>query len=371
LKSLFWKKQIMPSKNLFDKPFDEGTIAKLEIFRDYFKEWLPVFITNSKWKEIQIFDFFAGQGKDSNGVFGSPMIIISILNQNVSQVKASGVKIKVILNEVDEYFEFMKMNVESIADGSSYEVEYYNDDFAKVFNRYYNSMADTANFMFLDQNGIKQISEDIFSKIIELRQTDFLFFISSSFINRFADLESFRRYLKITRQDLVGKSYYHIHRIVLNYYRNLIPKSKQYFLAPFSIKKPTGIYGLIFGSNHIYGLEKFLNVCWKHDKLTGEANFDIDNEKIDLSKPTLFEELNVPKKRQVFEKGLEDNILNKSLTTDLDVYVYTLNEGFLPKDANKIFNQLKEEKLLDNSFKVTSSRVHKIDNPQKIILKHG
>jgi three-Cys-motif partner protein len=355
----------MPPKNLFDKPFDDGTLAKLEIFRDYFKEWLPVFITNPKWKEIQIFDFFAGQGKDSNGVMGSPMIIISILNQNIAQIKASGVKIKVILNEVEDYFNFMKQNVESIAEKNFYDIEYYNEDFTKVFNQYYPSMKRTANFMFLDQNGIKQISENIFDKIISLKQTDFLFFISSSFIKRFADLESFQRYLKISRQDLIGKSYYHIHRIVLNYYRNLIP-DKKYFLAPFSIKKPTGIYGLIFGTNHSYGLEKFLNVCWRHDKLTGEANFDIDNEKIDLSKPSLFEQFNIPSKRQVFEKELKENILKKSLKTDLEVYTYTLNEGFLPKDANKILNELKASKHLDVNFKTTTSKIHKIENPQEI-----
>jgi three-Cys-motif partner protein len=356
----------MPTKNLFEKPFDDGTVAKLKIFRDYLKEWLPVFITNPKQKEIQIFDFFAGQGKDSNGVLGSPMIIISILNENIAQIKSTGIKIKVILNEMDDYFELMKANVESIADNSSYEVLYYNDDFSKVFHKYYASMKSTVNFMFLDQNGIKQISEDVFGKIVELKQTDFLFFISSSFIHRFGDLESFQRYLKISRQDLVDKSYYHIHRIVLNYYRSLITKGKQYFLAPFSIKKPSGIYGLIFGSNHIYGLEKFLNVCWKHDKLTGEANFDIDNERIDLYKPSLFEQFNTPKKRQVFEKELRGNILNESLTTDVDVYHFTLNEGFLPKDANKILNELKEQKLLNKDFRTTSSRIHKIVDPQKI-----
>ena len=32
---------------------------------------------------------------------------------------------------------------------------------------------------FLDQYGIKHITEDVFNKIINLKQTDFLFFISS------------------------------------------------------------------------------------------------------------------------------------------------------------------------------------------------
>ena len=212
-------------------------------------------------------------------------------------------------------------------------------------------MRQSANFLFLDQNGIKQITDDIFRKIIDLQQTDFIFFISSSFIKRFADSENFQKYLQITKQELENKSYYHIHRIVLEYYRSRVPNGIKYYLAPFSIKKPAGIYGLIFGSNHIYGLEKFLDVCWKHDKLTGEANFDIDNENINVDKPTLFEEYNIPKKIQVFESNLKNKILGHTLKTDIQVYTFALEEGFLPKHVNKVFEKLKAEGKIEYSFK--------------------
>ena len=314
----------MAGRNLFRKPFDEGTLAKLEIFEDYFKEWLPVFVSkpNPFKEQIQIFDLFGGEGKDINGVLGSPMRILSVLNYNKTLIKQSGIKIRIVVNEIEKAkYELLVPNLESLADKSIYQIEYYNDDFSKIFSDNYESMKQSVNFLFLDQNGIKQVTETIFSKLTELKQTDLLFFISSSYINRFAEVEEFNKYLKITRQDLSGKSYYHIHRIVLNYYRSLIKKGKNYFLAPFSIKKPSGVYGLIFGSNHTYGMEKFLTVCWKHDKLTGEANFDIDNERIDLSKPSLFPELNVPNKRQIFEEFLSKKILSGDLKTNTEVYL--------------------------------------------------
>jgi hypothetical protein len=31
------------AKNMHAKPFDEGTMVKLELFKLYFREWLPVF----------------------------------------------------------------------------------------------------------------------------------------------------------------------------------------------------------------------------------------------------------------------------------------------------------------------------------------
>jgi len=349
----------MSGKNLFRKPFDEGTIDKLEIFEDYFKSWLPVFVLQSTKYEIQIFDLFGGEGKDVKGIYGSPMRILSILNDNKAQIKLNNAKIKVVINELEkEKYDILISNIESIADRSLYQLELYNDDFSKIFYEHYTSMKKSANFLFLDQNGIKQITETVFTDLIKLRQTDFIFFISSSYIKRFAEVEEFRKYLSFTKEHFEGKSYYHIHRIILNYYRSLIPSSMEYFLAPFSIKKPTGIYGLIFGSNHTYGIEKFLSVCWKHDKLTGEANFDIDNDKIDMQSPRLFPEMNVPSKRQVFERSLEKGILKGKLGTNIDVYTFTLNEGFLLKDANTVLKKLKESRKIDFSFKLISSKLH-------------
>lgn len=359
----------MPSKSLFSEPFDDGTLFKLKIFSDYFKEWLPVFISPEKpiWKRVQIFDFFAGMGKDENGILGSPLIILNELNKYKTSIQTKEIDVSVILNEFEKsYFDALEFNVKEIEDLSVYSLNRYNEDFKILFDKHYSSMKGAANFLFLDQNGIKQITENVFKDIIELTQTDFIFFISSSFIKRFADSEGFQKYLKITSQELQGKSYYHIHRVVLDYYRSLIPIGKKYYLAPFSIKKPAGIYGLIFGSNHIYGLEKFLNVCWKHDKLTGDSNFDIDNEKIDLKKPSLFSEFNIPKKIQVFEQELKTKILNRVLTTDLDIYTFSLEEGFLPRHTNKVLTELMEKKKIDFEFKPISSKVHKIGIPSSI-----
>ncbi len=356
-------------RNLFRKPFDEGTIDKLQIFEDYFKEWLPVFVARQEiiWNEIQIFDLFAGEGTDINGVLGSPMRILNILNDNADIILRNKIKIRIVVNEYEkEKYEILVKNLELIANRTLYTLEYYNEDFTAVFNRYFESMRLTANFLFLDQNGIKQITEEIFTKLIYLKQTDFLFFISSSYIKRFSEVDEFKKYLGITKQDLEGKSYYHVHRVVLDYYRSKIPAGKNYFLAPFSIKKPSGIYGLIFGTNHTLGIEKFLHVCWKRDKLTGEANFDIDEEKIDIQRPSLFQEYNIPKKIQLFELSLRVNILEKALISDLDVYLYCLEDGFLPRHANKVLNEMKKDKSIDFDFKPISNRIHKIITPSSI-----
>ncbi len=45
------------SKDFHDKPFDDATKTKLELYQKYVEEWLPVFI-KYKIKNINIFDFF-------------------------------------------------------------------------------------------------------------------------------------------------------------------------------------------------------------------------------------------------------------------------------------------------------------------------
>ena len=65
----------MPTRNLHDRPFDEGTIVKLDIFEDYLKEWLPTFVMSHADGDIWIFDFFAGTGRDVVGAAGSPIRI--------------------------------------------------------------------------------------------------------------------------------------------------------------------------------------------------------------------------------------------------------------------------------------------------------
>lgn len=359
----------MPKKDLFDKPFDEGTKSKLDIYREYLKEWLPVFVSRVPpiWKKVQIFDFFAGKGKDKNGEKGSPLIAVNLINVYIEYIIQNKVEVILHLNELNEIsYEALAENINGL--GINFQIKTYNLEFKKVFEVLYPSMKESANFLFLDQNGIKEITKEIFEQITSLKKTDFLFFISSSYFKRFATTPEFKKYFPFEPSEVADTDYYHIHRKVVNHYKSLITDKKQYFLAPFSIKKGANIYGLVFGTNHTLGIEKFLSVAWKKDKLTGEANYDIDNEKIDLRQQSLFEEYNKPSKRQVFEKNLISAILNKTLTTNQSVYLFGLNEGFQLKDVNTVLRKLKTEKKIEYDFITLSADLHKIEKVEPIKL---
>ena len=83
----------MPARDLHNKPFDEGTKTKLEIYRSYVRAWLQVFLHANAFREkpLQFFDFFCGPGEDSTGEPGSPVILINELKDVYMRLRDGGV----------------------------------------------------------------------------------------------------------------------------------------------------------------------------------------------------------------------------------------------------------------------------------------
>ncbi len=73
--------------------------------------------------------------------------------------------------------------------------------------------------------------------------------------------------------------------------------------------------------------------------------------------------------KQVFTNTLKEDILNRNLKTDVEVYLFTLSEGFLLKDANTILKDLNKEGKIIIDFKLTGSDIHKIKNASEIKIK--
>ena len=257
-------------------------------------------------------------------------------------------------------------------DDRFFKISFSSEGFESAFQRSIPIMTNrnSANFLFLDQNGIKHITKEIFQIIINIRTTDFLFFISSSTLKRFNDNSDIKKYISIPDSVLSTSDYYHIHRRVLDYYRTLIPKTKEFYLCPFSIKKGSNVYGLIFGTGHLLGIEKFVNQCWKIDPQTGDSNFDIDNDKINQQQMTLFPDIDKPKKIQGFENELENAIMSQKLSTNIEIYKFCLFNGFKAEQVRKVVSKLiKEKKLPQQRLNISYNSCKPGKAPQQVIFK--
>lgn len=325
--------------------FDEGTKVKLGMFGDYTREWLPVWLSQADpRKPITIVDFFAGPGADCEGTPGSPLIILKQLRQSGDLIRQKGARVRLILNEVVKAkAESLRVTMEAQKVPSSVCTWKVQDlTFEDAFAEVYSDLGVGPNLLILDQQGMKEISDDVFRRILKLPRTDFILFIASSSIRRFETHPHFQRHLKIPRGTVTSSTFNETHRAVTKYFRDLATAGggADYFLGGFSIKKGSNIYGLIFGSGHPLGLHKFLRVCWRTDSERGEANFDIDDDRLTPDTPHLFQEMDQPKKLTLFDRVTKTRILSGELVTDRDIYIHSLQEGVLPSRGKAVVREL-------------------------------
>ncbi|WP_225975346.1 three-Cys-motif partner protein TcmP [Panacibacter ginsenosidivorans] len=202
----------MAQKDLHEDPFDDGTIAKLEIFEDYAQAWIPTFVMQGT-PIICIFDFFAGTGYDNNGVAGSPIRILEKIREQIGYIFQKKVKIKVYLNEFEpakkkqKKFELLQKAcleyLEEYKDVKrAIEIEYFNKDFEILFPELISEIKKFPSLVYLDQNGIKFLSEKYLMELEKTSQTDFLYFVSSSYFKWLGNTEEFRKHVNLDIEEL-------------------------------------------------------------------------------------------------------------------------------------------------------------------------
>jgi three-Cys-motif partner protein len=375
------------AKNINSKPFDETTKLKLSIFRECFREWFPVFIYDKWTDEVYIFDFFAGSGMDSNGTFGSPLVLLDEAKGDDRKLCGNNKKeISFVFNEsMKRKSEELRENVSAhISEceqlnncgGCIYEKEVVKSEFKSIFTEAkIKSILESkkiGKFILLDQYGFSQIDDEIFANLIEYPKTDFIFFISSSFIRRFQEHPNVKAYIDTEKINFDETKPKECHRIIADYFRNSIPKSKEYYLHHFSIQKEVGkgnYYGLIFGSNHTLGMEKFLKVCWQKDKFSGEANFNINN---DYEAGTLFFNTEESNKKEKVKSHLVSLVLNKKITNNIDGLKFTIKQGCEPKLFTEVIKDLERSKQItrSGSLNYSSTSIHKIKKYNIVVQNH-
>lgn len=332
------------------KPYDEGTINKLEIFESYVQTWLPTFIMQPHVNEINIVDFFAGMGYDIDGTKGSPIRTLDKIDGFFGNLMQNNTIINLYLNEFKaNKFEVLKKNCDEYLEKHNrlkkfVKIHLSNKDFNEIYKELVVKTQNCPNLYIIDQSGIKFTNQENFNTLLNLKQTDFLFFISSSFFKRFGNEDEFCNHLEISEKDLKENPYNFIHRIVLEKYRSLIPQNSELKIFPFSIKKTANIYGIIFGSKHILGVEKFLQIAWKKNSINGEANYDIDQDNTKQQLVINFENPNDSKKLtkiECFEKKLEKFIKAKGFITNIELYYFTYENGHISEHTNSFLRELK------------------------------
>ncbi|MEP2026846.1 MAG: three-Cys-motif partner protein TcmP [Reichenbachiella sp.] len=345
----------MSSKNIHEEPFDRGTITKLEIFQDYAQAWIPTFVMQSYVKEIHIFDFFSGPGYDCNEVPGSPIRILKKINEHLGQILKTRTNIVLHFNEFEpklksqRKFEMLKENcLNFVHENPKFkyflDINFYNKNAEELFFELLPLITKYPSLVYLDQNGVKFISKEYVDELDNIKKSDFLYFVSSSFFKRYGKTEEFKKALEIDINELESEQYCNMHRLVVSNIKSRLPINSELKLFPFSIKKNSNIYGIIFGSKNYAAVDKFLSIAWKRNELNGEADFDIDEDS-GKGQLNIFGSKDLTKKEK-FQIDLEGLILKSKDISNKDVLIYTYENGHIPAHAVEVLKKLKSEKKI-------------------------
>lgn len=360
---------IMPVKNHHEEAFSPETIAKLTIFEDYAQAWIPTFVMQGREKEICIFDFFSGPGYDVQGTPGSPVRILMKIREYLYEIFRRNVRVRVFLNEFDsQKFEYLKLScmefLKSYPDVSrAISIEYFNEDFSILFDKLLPIISASPSLVYLDQNGVKFLSEEYLKKLEATSKTDFICFVSSSYLWRFGEQNEFQKYLSIDMKEVKNKPFKFINRSLIDALRGMLSPDTDLKLYPFSIKKGSNIHGIIFGASHPRAVEKFLTIAWKQNSINGEANFDIDDEEQD-AQLDIFSRTGAIKlsKIDAFQKLVREKIISRSISNNYDLFNFVLAEGHIGKHAADVLREMKRNGEVSFDAKspfVTYEKVYK------------
>ena len=344
----------MATRDFHDKPFDEGTKLKLELVQLYTRVWLPVFLApiNPRWKHVHIYDFFCGPGEDSAGVEGSAVRIVRELLACKGDWAAKGITVHLHFYDADGDKRIALGNkLAPLLQGVNNVVR---DVRAIPFDQAFPEALptlndpDAAKLVLLDPCGVNFATPNVFQHLIAAKYTDFLLFSASWYLHRFRTVDSI--VLKIERPD----DFYHVHRVTLDAVKTLVPASAKYYLAPFSIKKGTNIYGIIFGTSNLLGMDKFLSTAWNMAPSNGEANYDIDRADFAAANPFLPMEgfSSAPTKLEAFESELRTAVLAGKCPTEREIIELCFDHGVRRQHAEPVIKALKTEKAIECDFRV-------------------
>lgn len=340
----------MPYKDLHDKPFDEGTLEKLEIFEKYAQLWIPTWV-QLKVAKICIYDFFAGTGYDKKGIAGSPIRLLQKLNEQIEGINQFKVEVIVHFNEFrrDKYDllqescnHFLNSNTKL---KDTIKVIYHNEDFANLFSNLKKEISTYPSLVYLDQNGIRFLSKEYFIPLVQMKTTDFLYFASSSHIRRLGGREEFKKHLDIDYDAIRHGKHQYAHRLLTEQLRKQVPENSQVRLYPFSIKKESAIYGLIFGATSLRAVDKFLSLVWSLYQTNGEANFDIDDDAT-ANQLSMFEPKRLTK-IQKFQETLIQLVVSGEIVNNMEALNFCYECGHIGRHASDSLKNLKEKKLIE------------------------
>lgn len=322
------------------------------------KEWVPVFLSPKfSLDGIHIVDYFAGPGKDGIGNWGSPLRIIGELI-NMSKATQTAVmwpKRRFYLHFYDKNAEFislLKENIHCEFEGkipSNVIIEIKCKPFEESFSDSLPILRSSsrAKLLFIDQFGVLRFGSDKYLELSRCPMTDFILFMSSSYIHRFYSIRKKFEERGLTVEEV--EDYRKIHIKTVEAYKKIETEKKMYIGSFAFRKQQSNVYGIIFFSPDPLGIHKFLKLCWKNDSEEGMADFPVYELDVPRSQ-SLF--TFAPNRKENLKEEFHRFILSIRPKNELEIAEFCYDRWMDPSLCASVLIDLKNGGIIDIGFRV-------------------
>lgn len=331
----------------------EHSEAKVKLYGTYLSIYLNILSRVPLIEKIFIFDLFCGEGVYEGGGKGSPIIALDAIKNHYFSNKNTCPNITVWFNDNGESeiepgiskVDRVQKLCKSKFIPPNVTLEFKNYDYDTILPQALNIIRTTKKakgLFFLDPYGYKDIKLADICKILLGGRTEVIWFLPISYMYRFAEKALKSSFygsepLHAFLIDLFGNShpaFESVHDFIFQIKEGFRAKlgTNSIFVDTFSIERDSrNYYCLFFFTSSIKGFEKMLEAKWKIDTNRGKG-FSLEKTM------TFFNEIEL----SGYPDKLCKFILSAQYRSNVELYRYGLENGFLPKHTIEVLKRWKD-----------------------------
>ncbi len=338
--------------------------AKLDLYQAYLEKYFAILGLAKGIEKVNIYDLFCGTGIYEDGKEGSPIIAFNKICKNREFFKQNNWPVKpisLLVNDSDPTkINIVKAYLEAKNNPSVCDLQFHSSNTTQLFPEIVAEINKQSkkerNLLFIDPYGYKEISPKSIKDLLENGRTEIILFLPVSFMHRFKNIslvEERKCYQALN--DFIVQLFPENHAIrnlekvdvetFTRYLSEGLSFQEKYFCVSHQIERSkNNLFAVFFITSHIYGLERMLTVKWENDKDFG-TGYRQPQPQISMFEQE--EKKDIESLNYVWlSRNLHDLIEERKVISNLDLYKFTLQKGFLPKHSNSILKNWVSEKAI-------------------------
>ncbi len=301
---------------------------------------------------------------------GSPLLTIDTIRKIRTEMSNGGkstTPISLLVNDNDaQKLENVKDKI-NFQDIDNFNIEYYNKDANEmldiVANRLLKYPKDNRNLIFIDPYGYSDINKEKIINLLRNNCTEIILFLPVMQMYQFTETaflydekphyENLRKFIISFFNSPIDLNNDSIFTFIQSIKKSLSINDTYYTCSHYIERGKGSYYAIFFVSSNIYGLEKMLETKWKLDPGQGKGFKQNENPMQFSMFDDEIKTFDTLQSISTLENIIYQEITQKGMLTNVELYEITLKNEFLPKHSTIVLDNLIKKKKLR---KINSSK---------------